>query len=64
MHGLHLTGNIETLPGNYSSYYDNIYAAVRQGEPLAVTAGQATSVIRMIELAMQSSAEGRTLKVS
>lgn len=61
--GLHVTGTIETLPGSYSGYYDNIYGAVRNGEPLAVTAEQATSVIRMIELATKSSDEGRTLTV-
>lgn len=61
--GLHITGTVETLAGNYSGYYDNIYAAIRNGEPLAVTAGQATSVIRMIELATKSSDEGRTLAV-
>ena len=61
--GLHITGTIETLPGSYSRYYDNIYAAIRNGEPLAVTAEQATSVIRMIELATKSSDEERTLAV-
>lgn len=61
---LHIVGAVETLPGNYSGYYDNIYAAIRNGKPLAVTAKEATSVIRMIELAMQSSEEGRTIVVA
>lgn len=61
--GLHVTGTVETLPGNYSAYYDNIYAAVRNSEPLAVTAEEAVSVIAMIELATRSSNEGVTLPV-
>lgn len=59
--GLHVRGTVETLPGNYAGFYDNIYAAIRNDAPLAVTAGQATAVIRMIELATRSSDEGRTL---
>ena len=63
VNGLHIVGAVETLPGNYSAYYDNIYAAIRNGEPLAVSAEQATDVIRIIEMACQSSEEGRTLLV-
>lgn len=63
IHDMHITGAVETVAGNYLGYYDNIYAAVRNGEPLAVTAEEAVSVIRMIELAAKSSAEGRTLAV-
>lgn len=61
--GLHVRGAVETLPGNYAAYYDNIYAAIRNGATLAVTAEQATAVITMIELATRSSSEGRTLAI-
>lgn len=58
---LHFDGRIETLPGNYLGYYDNIYSALRNGDELAVTAKDALAVIRIIELASRSSLEGRSL---
>jgi scyllo-inositol 2-dehydrogenase (NADP+) len=45
---------IETLPGNYLAYYDNVYQAIRHGKPLAVTAREAALVIRVIEAALES----------
>lgn len=63
VNGLHLVGEVESLAGNYPAYYENIYAAIRQDDPLAVTAQQATSVIRIIEAAKQSSQEERSIKL-
>jgi predicted dehydrogenase len=48
-----------TLPGCYQNYYENVYQAIQGKEPLAVTAQQGRDVIRMIELARQSSEEKR-----
>lgn len=59
--GLHLTGTIESEPGDYREFYANVYAAVMGQAPLAVTAEQARNTIRMIELARQSSAEQKTV---
>lgn len=63
INGLHIEGRIETVPGNYLGFYDNIRDAIRNGKPLAVTPEQALQVIRLIEAAMQSSAEKRAVKV-
>lgn len=52
--GLHVQGKIETLPGNYLAYYQNLFEAIRKGAPLAVTAQQALHVIRLIEYGYQS----------
>jgi len=63
INGLHVEGKIETIPGNYLGFYENIYEAIRNGKSLAVTAEQAIQVIRLIEAAMRSSAEQRAVKV-
>lgn len=63
LEGLHYTGNIETLPGDYPAFYANLYEVIREGKALAVKAEEAALVIKLIELAMQSSKEGRTLEV-
>jgi scyllo-inositol 2-dehydrogenase (NADP+) len=52
---------IETIPGNYLSYYNSIYEHLVHNVPLAVSSNQANDVIRIIELALQSSAQGRVL---
>jgi scyllo-inositol 2-dehydrogenase (NADP+) len=54
---------IPTIPGNYMAYYDNIYAHLRNGAELAVTAEQARDVIRIIEAAYVSAREGRTVRL-
>ena len=59
--GQHLVGSIESEAGDYRGYYDNVYQAITGQADLAVTARQARQTIRIIELAMQSSAEKRTL---
>lgn len=61
---LHIDGTIETLPGNYLGFYDSIYAALREGKEPAVTAEQALDVIRIVELAIESSKEGKRLMVN
>ena len=57
-------GKHPTINGNYNAYYDNVYAAVREGKPLAVTPEAATQVIRVIEAAMKSSKENRVVSLS
>jgi scyllo-inositol 2-dehydrogenase (NADP+) len=60
--GLTVTGRIPTLPGRYQAYYEGITAAIADGSPLPVTAEEARNTIRVIELAMQSDAEGRVVE--
>ncbi|MCD4709220.1 MAG: Gfo/Idh/MocA family oxidoreductase [Bacteroidales bacterium] len=59
--GEHLEGEYPLLPGNYLAYYDNVYDAIRNNTPLAVTAQQARDVIRIIEAAYESSRKGQVV---
>lgn len=59
--GLHFTGKIESEPGHYRSFYENVYLAIKGEAPLAVKPEQARDVIRVVELIMQSSQEKRTV---
>lgn len=54
--GLMINGRIESSPGNYAKFYDNIYAAITEGKPLAVPPETSYEVIRIIEAAMESHA--------
>ncbi len=52
---------VPTRAGNYGSYYDELYESIRNNQPLPVTAEQALDTIRIIELAIKSSNEKRTV---
>lgn len=54
---------VATEPGDYRGYYENVRDAVAHRTPLAVTPAQALGVIRLLELARESSRLGRTLRV-
>lgn len=56
---------VPTLDGAYRDWFVNVAEAVRAGDPslLQVTPEQAALTIQVIELAMQSSKEGRTIKL-
>ncbi len=59
--GLEIEGRIATLPGAYHAFYQNIAAAIRGEAALIVRPEQARNTIRLIELAIESHALGRTL---
>jgi len=63
INGLHYNGMIETLPGNYMKYYDDIYEAIINNRKPAVTAEQGRDVIRVIEAAKESSKMGKAVKL-
>ena len=54
---------VKTELGDYRGFYANVRDAILGAAPLALTAQDGFRVIRLLELARQSSAEGRTLKV-
>lgn len=60
---LHFRGKIQTLKGSYESYYENVCEAIKGKKEPAVTAEQAGQTIKLIELARQSSLDGRTIKI-
>jgi len=61
INGLHFSGTIESFAGSYHHFYNNIFSAIRQGAPLAVTAQQANNIIKIIEAAITSHREHRTV---
>lgn len=63
LNGLPFKGNIETLPGDYSFYYQNIYEVIREGKELAVKPEESLAGIKVIEAAIQSHQEKRTVKL-
>lgn len=54
LNGVHITGLVETLPGNYLAYYNNVYECIRKGTPLAVKPEESRDVIRLIEACTRS----------
>lgn len=52
---------IPSLKGNYTDYYEGIYHAIRNNQPLPVTAEDGMKVIKIIEAAFQSSRERRVI---
>jgi predicted dehydrogenase len=52
---------VETLPGNYLAYYENIRDAMEGKAPLDVTAQQAFRVMELLELCQQSQKQQRTI---
>lgn len=64
INGVHQHGSIKSEKGDYPAFYENIYNAIRFNAPLAVTAQQATDTIKIIELALKSNSEKRTIRVA
>ncbi|SNS79320.1 Predicted dehydrogenase [Granulicella rosea] len=54
---------VETALGDYRDFYANVRDAVKGAAPLAVPSEAGYKVIKLLELARVSSAEGRTLPV-
>ncbi len=54
---------VTTEAGDYRGFYANVRDAILGAAPLALTADDGFRVIRLLELARQSSTEGRTVKV-
>ncbi|MEK6479129.1 oxidoreductase [Catalinimonas sp. 4WD22] len=52
--GLNFKGKVETMAGSYHSYYEDIYKAIIQNRPAAVSAQDGLDTIELIELAQQS----------
>jgi predicted dehydrogenase len=62
--GLNLEGRIETVAGCYQSFYRNMVEAIGGRAELAVKPEEARNTIRIIELAIESSARKRSVPFS
>jgi len=61
--GLLYRGKIETIPGNYLAFYDNIYEVLALGNELAVKPEEAIAVIKVIEAAFESNKANKMIKL-
>jgi scyllo-inositol 2-dehydrogenase (NADP+) len=52
---------VETIPGAYESFYQAVHAAIAEGKEVPVKPQDAVDVVRVIELALQSHRERRTI---
>jgi scyllo-inositol 2-dehydrogenase (NADP+) len=64
MNGQQFYGNIETEPGNYMGFYDNVRDVITKGAEQAVQPEEARNVIRVIELAFESQMRGGKVSLS
>jgi len=64
INGLKFSGKIESETGDYRDYYANVRDAISDNKTLDVTAEHARNIIRVIELAIQSNDERRTIDCS
>jgi len=64
VNGVDFTGTVASEPGDYREYYKNIHQALTQGGKLIVTPQQAANSIKIIEHAIRSSEEKRTVELT
>ncbi len=58
------TMNVPTIPGNYRGYYENVRDAILGRATIAVTPADALDVMKVMELAAQSSVQGCRIRWS
>ena len=61
--GIIIRGAIDTLPGSYEAFYENFAGAIKLGTTVAVAAEDARDTIRIIEYAIRSHQEQRTIEI-
>lgn len=64
VHGLHFHGKIETIPGNYATFFIRLYESIREGKPLMVKAEEALNTIRILEACLESNRLKKTVEFS
>jgi scyllo-inositol 2-dehydrogenase (NADP+) len=62
--GLHVESRVETLPGSYLLYYDNIFSAIREGKEIAVKPEESMRVIAVIEACYESNRLRKAIQIS
>jgi predicted dehydrogenase len=61
LNGENVKQRIETQPGDYRKFYENLYLAIRHGEELAVKPEEALMVVEMLNTCLESHRQGRTI---
>lgn len=54
---------IPTKPGNYYDFFDGVYQSIKKGKTEPVTADDGLKVMKIIEAALESSKEGKVVKL-
>ncbi|MGC6406044.1 Gfo/Idh/MocA family oxidoreductase [Bisgaard Taxon 45] len=62
--GVVIRKKMESIPGNYHAYYDNIYAVLTENASLLVTAKQAITVLKLIEKVYESATIGQKINLA
>jgi scyllo-inositol 2-dehydrogenase (NADP+) len=60
---LNIHGSVETEPGNYMEFYNNIYNVLTKKASASIKPAEARNVIRIIELARESNSKKKDIKV-
>lgn len=63
INSLHHVGRIETIPGNYMAFYDNIYQVLRHGVQPEVKAIDALNVIKVIQTSLMSNQSRQVIEL-
>ncbi len=59
--GLQQGKRIQTLPGCYQCFYDNVYDVLAKGGEMAIKPDEARDVIRIIEIAFESALQNKSI---
>ena len=59
--GIDFKEKIETLPGNYNIFYNNIYDAIRNGAELFVKPEESVEVLKILEACLESNRKKKTI---
>jgi scyllo-inositol 2-dehydrogenase (NADP+) len=55
---------LDSVKGSWTGYYENVSAHLNEGAPLAVTAEEAREVVRVLDAAVRSAAEGQPVRLA
>lgn len=58
---MHFRGKVETIRGNYSWFYDEVYDAIRNGKSPSTVASEVISLIKILEAAFKSANEKKVI---
>lgn len=59
--GLRFEGKVETLPGNYPFFYDNLFDVIRNGKELLVKPEETVEVLKILEACLESNRRKKTI---
>jgi predicted dehydrogenase len=62
--GLSLSGQVETVPGSYETFYELLRQSVRSGAPPPVDPADSLAVLKLIEAARESVRSGAVIRTS